>query len=142
MRKTRTIMIVVAAILIIASAAYATAVWSKLFADTYKPKADSAIAKAKCQLCHMKKISDGMNPYGTALKGKKIEAASLKAIEKLDSDKDKSDNITEIKAGTLPGDPNSKPAIKAKPKPAPKPSPSPKPKPKPAPKPKPKPKTK
>jgi hypothetical protein len=122
MAKTRTIMIVVAAVLIIASAAYATAAWSKLFADTYKPKADSAIAKAKCQLCHMKKISDGMNPYGAALKGKKIEAASLKAIEKLDSDKDKFTNIAEIKAGTLPGDPNSKPAVKAKPKPPAKPA--------------------
>ena len=109
MRKTRTIMIVIAAVLIIASAAYASAAWSKLFMDTYKPKADSAIVKAKCQLCHMKKMSEGLNPYGTALKGKKIVAASLKAVEKLDSDKDKFTNIAEIKAGTLPGDPKSKP---------------------------------
>jgi mono/diheme cytochrome c family protein len=116
MRKTRTIMIIIAAVLIVASAAYATAAWSKLFADTYKPKANGAIAKAKCQLCHMKKMSDGLNPYGTALKGKKAEAASLKAIEKLDSDKDKFTNIAEIKAGTLPGDPKSKPAKPAKPK--------------------------
>ena len=114
MRKTRTIMIVIAAVLIIASAAYASAAWSKLFMDTYKPKADSAIAKAKCQLCHMKKMSEGLNPYGTALKGKKIVAASLKAVEKLDSDKDKFTNIAEIKAGTLPGDPKSKPAGKPK----------------------------
>ena len=115
MQKTRTIMIVIAAVLIIASAAYATAAWSKLFTDTYKPKkADSAIVKAKCQLCHMKKMSEGLNPYGTALKGKKIVAASLKAVEKLDSDKDKFTNIAEIKAGTLPGDPKSKPACKPK----------------------------
>lgn len=121
MRKIRTIMIVFAAVLIIATAAYATAAWSKLFADTYKPKADSAVAKAKCQLCHMKKMSDGLNPYGNALKGKKVEAASLKAVENLDSDKDKFTNIAEIKAGTLPGDPNSKPAKQA-PKPPAKPS--------------------
>jgi len=122
MTTMRTFMIVIAAVLIIATAAYATAAWSKLFADTYKPKADSAVAKAKCQLCHMKKMSDGLNAYGDALKGKKAEAASLKAIENLDSDKDKFTNIAEIKAGTLPGDPNSKPAAKSGPKPPAKPS--------------------
>jgi hypothetical protein len=34
----------------------------------------------------------------------------LSSIEKLDSDKDGVSNINEIKAGTLPGDPKSKPA--------------------------------
>ncbi len=34
---------------------------------------------------------------------------ALKAIEKLDSDKDGASNIVEIRAGTLPGDPTSKP---------------------------------
>ncbi len=43
------------------------------------------------------------NPYDAAL-------AQLK--EKLDADKDKFSNIAEIKAGTLPGDPKSKPAGK------------------------------
>ena len=112
MRKTRTIMIVIAAVLIIASAAYASAAWSKLFMDTYKPKANGAIVKAKCQVCHTKGVA--LNPYGKSLKGKKIVAASLKAVEKLDSDKDKFTNIAEIKAGTLPGDPKSKPAGKPK----------------------------
>lgn len=116
MPRTRTIMLIITAVLIIATAAYATAAWSKLFADVYKPKADSAVVKAKCQLCHMKKMSDGLNPYGKALEGKKVEAASLKAVENLDSDKDKFTNIAEIKAGTLPGDPNSKPAAKSGPK--------------------------
>lgn len=112
MRKTRIIVASLLAVLLVVSAAFATGAWFKLFNDTYKPKADSAIAKAKCQLCHTKGVT--LNPYGTNLKGKKIEAASLKAIEKLDSDKDKFSNIAEIKAGTLPGDPKSKPAGKPK----------------------------
>jgi len=120
MKNTRIIAIAVAAVLIIASAAYATAAWSKLFVDTYKPKADSALAKAKCQVCHLKKMPE-LNPYGASLKGKKIDAASLKAVEKLDADKDGFSNIAEIKAGTLPGDPASKPAGKPA-KPAPKPA--------------------
>lgn len=113
MRKTtRTIIAILLAVLMIASAAFATAAWSKIFNDTYKPKAGSAIVKSRCQLCHLKTM--GQNPYGMALKGKKIEAASFKAIEKLDSDKDKFSNIAEIKAGTLPGDPKSHPTGKPK----------------------------
>jgi len=112
MLKTRTIIAVVVAVLLIATAAFATVTWSKLFNDTYKPKPGSAIVKAKCQLCHTKGVA--LNPYGSSLKGKKIEAASLKAVERLDADKDKFSNIAEIKAGTLPGDPKSKPAGKPK----------------------------
>lgn len=112
MRRTGFIIIIVIAVLAISTAAFATIVWSKLFVSTYSPKADGALVKAKCQLCHMKQMSDGLNPYGKALEGKPITAASLKAIEKLDSDKDKTCNLAEIKAGTLPGDPASKPAIK------------------------------
>jgi len=112
MRKNRTIIAILLAVLLISSAALATPVWSKLFNDTYKPKPGSAIVKAKCQLCHMKSFA--FNPYGMSLKGKKMVAASLKAIEKLDADKDGFTNIAEIKAGTLPGDPKSKPARKPK----------------------------
>lgn len=46
------------------------------------------------------------------LKGKKAAAASLKAVECKDADKDGISNIAEIKAGTLPGDPKSKPGKK------------------------------
>jgi mono/diheme cytochrome c family protein len=112
MLKTRTIIAVVVAVLLVATAAFASATWSKLFNDTYKPKPGSAIVKAKCQLCHTKGVA--LNTYGSSLKGKKIEAASLKAVERLDSDKDKFSNISEIKAGKLPGDPKSKPAGKPK----------------------------
>lgn len=112
MRKPQTIIAILLAVLLISSAVLATAVWSKLFNDTYKPKPGSAIVKAKCQLCHTKGVA--LNPYGMSLKGKKMVAASLKAVEKLDSDKDGFSNIAEIKAGKLPGDPKSKPACKPK----------------------------
>lgn len=109
MKKIRTIIaIAVVAALLLATAAFATAAWSKLFVNTYKPKPNGALVKAKCQLCHTKGVA--LNPYGMAMNGKKMEAASLKAVEKIDSDKDKFTNISEIKAGTLPGDPKSKPA--------------------------------
>ncbi len=118
MKKIRLFIILAVAVAILSTAAFGTLAWQKVFNSTYGPKADGAIAKAKCQLCHMKQMSDGLNPYGKALEKKPVTAASLKAIEKLDSDKDKIINIAEIKAGTLPGDPTSKPALK---KPAPKP---------------------
>lgn len=115
MKKTRTLILIAIAVMFLSTAVFATVAWSKLFVSTYSPKADGALVKAKCQLCHMKKMADGLNPYGKAMKGKKVEAASLKAIEKLDSDKDGATNIAEIKAGTLPGDKTSKPAPAKKP---------------------------
>lgn len=111
MKRTRTIILIAIAVVVLSTAAFATAAWLKVFTSTYKPKANSALVKAKCQICHTLKVP-ALNPYGAALKGKKMVAASLKAIEKLDSDKDKFSNIAEIKAGTLPGDPKSKPAKK------------------------------
>ncbi len=110
MKKIRLLLVLVIAVAVLSTAAFGTLAWQKLFASTYSPKADGAIAKAKCQLCHMKKMSDGLNAYGKAIGKKPVAAASLKAIEKLDSDRDKFTNIAEIKAGTLPGDPASKPA--------------------------------
>ncbi len=112
MRKARTVVAIVLATLLIGSAAFATAQWLKMFTDTYKPKAGTALASAKCVTCHIKGTTK-FNPYGQSLKGKKMEAASLKSVEKMDADKDGVSNIQEIKAGTLPGDPKSKPAGKA-----------------------------
>ncbi len=112
-RRLRTAFVVVIAVLLICSVALATAQWFKLFNQTYKPKAGTALAKAGCKICHTKPSDGPLNPYGAELKGKAISAASLKSIEKLDADKDGVNNITEIKAGTLPGDPKSKPAAPA-----------------------------
>lgn len=114
MKSIRIIIAVVLAVAVFAGAAFATAVWFKTFNNTYKPKAGTALAKAKCGICHTSPSGKGglLNSYGTSLKGKKIDAASLKAVEKQDSDKDGVSNISEIKAGTLPGDNKSKPAKK------------------------------
>lgn len=110
MRRFQTVIAIIAAVLIISTAAIASIAWQKIFMDNYKPKADTALAKAKCQICHTKGAE--LNLYGKALNAKPKTAASLKAVEKLDSDKDGFTNLEEIKAGTLPGDPKSKPAGK------------------------------
>jgi len=100
---------VVVVLLALSTAALATPKWFDLFSKTYKPKSGTPLAKANCVTCHVKMGSTALNPYGKALKGKPITAASLKSIENQDSDKDKAPNIAEIKAGTLPGDPKSTP---------------------------------
>ncbi len=110
MRRFKTIIAIIAVLAILSTAALASIAWQKLFMDTYKPKADSELAKAKCKICHVK--GSELNVYGKALNAKPKTAASLKAVEKLDSDKDGVSNIDEIKAGTLPGDAKSKPAAK------------------------------
>jgi mono/diheme cytochrome c family protein len=94
------------------AAAFATVAWQKVFNDLYKPKAGTALQKAKCAACHMGAMGGALNPYGKLLQKKKVDAASLKAIGKVDADKDGASNIAEIKAGTLPGNPKSKPACK------------------------------
>lgn len=85
--------------------------WGKAFEKQYTPKKDSKIVKAKCSLCHTK--GKVLNPYGLdlekAAKGSKTPtAATYKAVENLDSDKDGVKNVDEIKKDTLPGDPKSK----------------------------------
>ncbi len=99
--------------IIVAAAALATPQFNKLFDQTYKPKAGTALAKAGCTVCHAKAGSTQLNPYGKSLAGKPVTVASLRSVEKLDSDKDGYNNITEIKAGTLPGNPKSHPTKKA-----------------------------
>lgn len=117
MKTTRTIILIAIAVAVLSTAAFATAAWLKLFNSTYNPKAGTALAGAKCAVCHVKGTTK-LNPYGMELKGKPMAAASLKSIEKMDADKDGASNIAEIKAGTLPGDPASKPAAKKPVKPA------------------------
>lgn len=108
LKRIRTLLVIGLILAIVSGAALATVAWQKAFNDLYKPKAGTALAKAKCQICHTQKTGGALNPYGTALKGKKADAASLKSVEKLDSDKDGKTNIQEIKAGKLPGDAKSK----------------------------------
>ncbi len=107
------VLAVITAVLFICSIAFATTGWMKTFKETYKPQADTELANAKCAVCHVQKNGKGgLNAYGKDLDGKKNEKASLVAIEKKDSDGDGTNNIAEIRAGTNPGDKNSKPEDK------------------------------
>lgn len=112
----RLTLILVVALVGLAVIAMATPAFMTAFTNTYHPKAGTALAKAGCVTCHVKMGSTQLNPYGKSLMKKPQTAASLKAIEKMDSDKDGFTNIAEINAGTLPGDPKSHP-MKAAPKP-------------------------
>lgn len=84
------------------------------FKQVYSPTAGAKVASAGCLLCHDKApfTKTGLNPYGKDLakQAKPRGPASFRAIETLDSDKDGAANLVEIKAGTLPGDPKSRPA--------------------------------
>ena len=100
-----------ALVFLISGVAIGTALWYKTFMDLYKPKPNTALAKAKCAICHVDQHgSSALNSYGKLLKGKKIDASSLKAVEKEDACKDGVSNIDKIRAGTLPGDPQGKSA--------------------------------
>ncbi len=94
--------------------ALATPKYFGTFRKTYPVPKESALMKAKCNTCHSQGTQ--LNPYGKdvqkamqAKKTKDLTAEILKSIEKVDSDKDGVSNGNEIKAGTLPGDPKSKP---------------------------------
>lgn len=87
-----------------------------IFKQTYAPKEGTDLARAlPCLVCHSKMppTKTDLTPYGVdlakAAAGKAVDEKALRAIEKLDSDKDGASNIVEIKAGTHPGDPKSKP---------------------------------
>lgn len=81
----------------------------------YAPKEGTDLARAVCLACHTKMppTKSELNPYGKDLQGaaagRPVDEKSFRAIEKLDSDKDGFSNLDELKAGTLPGDPKSKP---------------------------------
>jgi len=105
---------VAAGIALLAGAAFALPTDAALFKQLYKPADGTKVATAGCLVCHDKApfAKTGLNPYGRDLakQAKPRTAASFRAIEALDSDKDGVSNLKEIQAGTLPGDPTSKPA--------------------------------
>jgi hypothetical protein len=73
-----------------------------------------------CMTCHTTQAggAENLNPYGADFGKNNHDFA---AVEGLDSDGDGFSNIDEIKADTLPGDPNDNP--NSKPKEQPKPPP-------------------
>ena len=95
----------------LAALALALPAFDKLFESTYKVKPGSDLGKAKCMVCHTKKMGGkGMNEYGKDLQklivasgGKKLTLEILKKAEHLDSNGNKVKNIDEIKGDKLPG---------------------------------------
>jgi hypothetical protein len=99
----------------VATWAAASPAMTGTFKSLYTPKDGTDLAKAMpCLACHtaMPGTKTNLNLYAKdlqkAAKGT-FNNAAFKAIEALDSDKDMFKNIDELKAGTLPGDPMSKP---------------------------------
>lgn len=109
--RIRMMLAVTAGLLLLSAAAFALPPYGNIFKELYAPKEGTALAKAACMTCHAGSApTKAMNPYGADLaKQATKDAAALKAIEQLDSDKDGFTNIQEIQAGTLPGDPASTP---------------------------------
>ena len=110
--RVRVVGAVIVSVMLLAAVAYALPTAANTFKTLYNPKAGSKLATAGCLVCHDKAplTKTGLNPYGKNLakQAKPFTAASFKAIENLDSDKDGVTNLKEIQAGTLPGDPTSK----------------------------------
>ena len=106
MKRTLTVAIALAAF----SLAVAMPPFPKAFQAHYKIKKESKLFKTNCAVCHTTPGGGKLNPYGhdlqeaiRALKTKTVTPEALKRIEKLDSDKDGTKNIDEIKRDTNPG---------------------------------------
>ncbi|MFQ3549946.1 MAG: hypothetical protein SNJ70_09380 [Armatimonadota bacterium] len=110
MKRFQLIILILMVFALLSTTAFATVKWMNEFNKLYKPDKDSELGKARCLTCHTTKTGkDGENAYGKMLEKKPVNADSLKEIENKDADGDGFTNIEEIKAGTLPGDKNSKP---------------------------------
>src|ERR1700732_5043784 len=104
----------------LSTAALALPAFVPQFQGVCKPKPGTPLAQAQCKTCHVEPPK--LNPFGLDVKAamarqgnKAFTAALWKALGPLDSDKDGFSNQAEVDAGTLPGDPNSKPASSSQP---------------------------
>lgn len=102
------------AVIGIAAMAFAKPAFVKDFDTTYGIKKTSALGQAKCGACHTG-MTKKLNSYGIDLQkavkasgGTALNAAVMKKVDGIDSDKDGAKNVDELKAGTLPGDAKSK----------------------------------
>lgn len=101
------LLILLAVMLILPGTSFAS---SKYLAP-FKAKYPNSAAKLQtCSLCHTS--APALNNYGSDFATHHTGTAkqAFKAIQPLDSDGDGFKNITEINAGTMPGNINSKPA--------------------------------
>lgn len=101
-----------ATVIILSAVAMAMALsgFSKVFAEKYKVKEGSNLAKAACGVCHVGAKGGKLNAYGkdvaAAMKAAgstKLTGAILGKVEGMDSDKDGTKNIDEIKKDENPG---------------------------------------
>ncbi len=113
MKRTMTICISLAGIIMLSFSAVANPGYLQLFRRVEKPPLKSKLSRAFCLTCHVKAGGGkNLNPYGIDFKNNGADEKSLNIIRLLDSDSDGATNVVEISAGTLPGDANSRPVIK------------------------------
>lgn len=106
-------LIIIVIVLGFAMFSYIRHPFMRTFKHVEKPVQGTALAKASCVICHTKPpTARNMNPYGKDLQDRGGTPEAFIAIRSLDSDKDGFTNEQETKAGTLPGDPKSKPTVK------------------------------
>ena len=101
---------------LLVNSASATPEFLALFKKHYNVAAGSELDRAKCMICHT--TPPARNPFGKEVAANldasgEMTVAVLQAIESKDSDGDGVSNGEEIRAGTRPGDPASKPAAKS-----------------------------
>lgn len=100
----------------LATTALATPVIQNGFKAICKPKPGTALFQAQCRVCHVVAGQKQLNPFGLDVqaelkkqKSKTFTSAIWQKLGARDSDHDGASNSKEIAAGTLPGDPKSKP---------------------------------
>jgi hypothetical protein len=116
MRDQASVTLAGALAVMLATTALATPVIQNGFKAICQPKPGTALFQAQCRDCHVVAGEKKLNPFGLDVQAelkKQHSTTFTPAIwQKLgarDSDHDGASNSKEIAAGTLPGDPKSKP---------------------------------
>jgi hypothetical protein len=115
-RHQASVTLAVALAVMFATTALATPVIQNGFKAVCKPKPGTPLFQAMCRDCHITAGQKPLNPFGLDVqaelkkqKSKTFTSAIWQKLGARDSDHDGASNSKEIAAGTLPGDPKSKP---------------------------------